>query len=511
MTPLWIIKHQRLLPSAFISFFPFTADPNVSSLHDNQLKNEINRIRKTFANSSYKTRFVVVLMSETSILDSADMEDRLAKIRRATGLDPKNSLFFLPPRSSDVEIRAFVDMVLSTLQPLCVEYYRELSKHARRKRNRGAVPPPTAPPTSGSSRILPSQGWNVRYEFKLGVLAEFRQEMDAAARNFDGAYEGLLSPDIFESIASWSPRWNEARLLADVIAIRILRSFLWNGQTTSAVRKWLQHRDRMRDLLDRRGKGSLQYGWKAWESRWATIMAELVQTSGLLALDPPSPSQSGVSEISIYLAPEKAVPVGERLFPWELLHHPGYWHVTSARYLFDRRRLAQEMPEEDRTSPGQSPASQVASKSYTYDTYLCPEPHQEFPLPGYTGVDHAGLIIDSLKLAAEAFKGRNQRRTVERLSFDVAREELQRGNWAGALKVLRPLWQTMSWRQEGWWGLVEEVCWALRDCAAHMEDAGSVLATEWELLCDGMSNRTLDLVDADDCCNSVYRQIRSIL
>ena len=39
----------------------------------------------------------------------------------------------------------------------------------------------------------------------------------------------------------------------------------------------------MRDLIDRRGKGSATYGWAAWESRWAQIMAELVQRAGLLA------------------------------------------------------------------------------------------------------------------------------------------------------------------------------------------------------------------------------------
>ncbi len=27
-----------------------------------------------------------------------------------------------------------------------------------------------------------------------------------------------------------------------------------------------------------------------------------------------------------------------------------------------------------------SPASQVASKAFTYDTYMCPDPHEEYPL-----------------------------------------------------------------------------------------------------------------------------------
>jgi hypothetical protein len=472
--PEWIEKHQDLVPSAYISFYKFTSDPKLATLHDNQLKTDINNTKRTFGQSGYKTRLIVAFLSESSVTKSPGVEERLANIRKATGLDPKTSLFFLPPQSSPVELRAFVNTILSTTYPLCIEYYRDLSKHARRKRNRGIIPPPTARPTSGTSQTLSSQGWNVRYDFKLGVFAEFRQEMDAAIRSYESGYETLLGPDVFEAIASWNPRWNEARLLADVFAIRILRCLLWNGNSTAAARQWYSHRERIRDFVDRRGKGSSTYGWEAWEARWATVMAETIKKVAIFDF------ASGTA--FFYLHPEKSIPIGERLKPLEYLHHPGYWFYLASQHLVRRRARALAIPEEDRAAPGSSPASQIASKTHTYDTYLCPHPHDENPLPGGEGVDHPLLIIQSLEKAIAEFEKRKQSRLVSELSIQLANESMKREDWSTALQILRPLWQKLSFRREGWWDAVEEVGWALRNAAAHVGDGGSIVAVDWELL-----------------------------
>ncbi|KAI9790282.1 MAG: hypothetical protein M1816_005307 [Peltula sp. TS41687] len=486
MTPLWITKHQDLLPSAFISFYNLTADPDISS-HDNELKEDILKVKQSLASSSSRSRYIVVLLSEASVLDISDLDDRLANIRRGAGLDPK-SLFLLPPQTSLAELRDFARTILSAIQPLCIEYYRDLSKHARRKRNRGAVPQPTVPPFRGTSQTLSGQGWNVRYDFKLGILAEFRQEMDAATRHYEGAYDMLLSQDVFESIASWSPRWNEARLLADIISVRVLRCLLWNNQTTSAVRRWQLHRAGVKDIVDRRGKGSANYGWEAWEAKWAKVMADLLQELAL--------PHGGDA---IYANPEKAIPVGERLSPWQHLHHAGYWFSLMTRHLYARQRFAEMIPEEDRTSPGQSPASQVANKAYLYDTYLCPEPHQEAPLHGREGVSHFQLIVDGLNMSLQVFEARGQKRVVERLKFEIAKEQMRHGLWTDAIQNLRSLWQNMSWRREGWWSVVQEVCWALRTCARQVGDADTIVSIEWELLNDLFPPRPDGRYDLANC------------
>ncbi|KAI9655315.1 MAG: hypothetical protein M1821_005462 [Bathelium mastoideum] len=482
MTPLWLEKHQFNVPAVFVSFITFSSDPNRNSLNDNHLKNEINNVKGVLTRSGHRTRYAVVLISEKSIVESPDIEERLSTIRRATGLDPKTSLFFLPPNTSRVELSTFATSLLSALQPVCIEYYRDLTKHARRKKNRGAVLPPTAPPTKGTSQALSALGWSIRYDFKGGIFAEFRQEMEAAGRNYNMALDTLLGSDgIFETTHSWSGRWEEARLLADALALRVIRCFLWNAQTTSAVQFWTRYRDAIKSLLDRRGKGTATYGWQVWMARWAKVMAELIQKVNVQGLRLPN-VRSGVDanaiqqQVILYAPAEKIFPVGERLPPWNLLAHPGYWFWLSARHAASRRKMAQEIPEEDRTPPGQSPAARVASRSQTYDCYLCPEPHVECT------VDHGARIRELLGLSSSEFAGRGQRRFAWRLDFDCAKELMKASKHFDACRILRPVWQGMTWRVEGWWRPAFEVIWNLYECARACNDVLLIVSTSWELL-----------------------------
>ncbi|KAJ5151832.1 hypothetical protein N7492_010127 [Penicillium capsulatum] len=481
LTPLWVTKHQDLIPAAVINFFPFSLDPNMNSLRDNQLKIEINGLKQEWVASGAKTRFLAVLISEEG--DGGyigEVDDRVAGIRRATNLDPK-SVFIIPPDATTSELKDFVKSLFSLLQPSVVEYYRDLSKHARRKRNRSSIPPPTAPPTSGTSQTLSSQGWNVRYEFKLGIFAEFRQEMDAACRNYESAYETLFGQEVFENIAGWNPRFDDARLLGDALAIRIIRCLLWTVQTTSAARFWVDHRLRTNDIVDRRGKGSKSYGWEAWEARWSMIMAQLMRRAGI----PFSSSELSNDEPQhpvIFNYPERTIPIGEPVNPWEQLHHEGYWLHRSARHTMSRRLLAEQIPAEDQVPPGQSPASQNANKSYLYDTYLAPEPHLEATRPGQTGFDHSRLVLSTLQDALEEFSKRQQTRKVERLSLELAEEYMRVGSWSEAHSILQPRWSSLSWRGAGWWHLMERFAWALRESALRVQDSETVLRVDWELL-----------------------------
>ncbi|CAO2650601.1 Nn.00g018930.m01.CDS01 [Neocucurbitaria sp. VM-36] len=508
IAPSWVAKHQHYVPSAYISFFDFTTDPITNSLHDNQLKTEINRVKSQIQKSEYRTRYVVVLLSNKTILEAPDIEERLAVIRRATGLDPKNSLFFLPPNTSQVELRAFVTSVLSTLQPICVEYYRDLTKHARRKKGRGNIPPPTAPPTRGTSQTLSYPGWGVRYDFKLGVLAEFRQEMDAAQRHYNFALDALFGPEgLFETTASWSPRWDEIRLLADIVALRHIRCQLWNNYPSSAAQTWLRYKIRLRDVLDRRGKGTTNYGWQAWEARWAQVMAQVIQRTELpiFSISQSNSESDALSHgvNSIYSPPEKQFPVGERLPPWELLHHAGYWLKLSADHAKRRYILAREMPEEDRTPPGMSPATKVSNRNQIYDQYLVPQPHEELPLPGTGGgFEHWKDILMKMKAAISEFKRRGQHRKVNQLRLEVARTLLHVKRFDGAFEVLRPLWETMNWRKEGWWSLASEVLWALHECALRVQNRETYVATEWELYSQTIPGKTRYKYDLMACLDA---------
>ncbi|KAK7420279.1 hypothetical protein QQZ08_010479 [Neonectria magnoliae] len=470
----WIEKHQDLVPSVYLCFYTLISDPTSTTLHDNHIKADINNLKSALARSGYKTRLAVVLLGESGsapLFLTDEVAERLENVRRGTALDPK-SVFYIPPQESPDELKGVIDSILGVLYTSAVEYYRDLGRHCRKKRSRGIAPQPTVPPTSGTSQTLSLSDWNFRYDFKSAVFAEFRQETDAALRSFEQAYEVLLGQDVLDIIPSWSPRWNEARLLSDVIATRCLRCHMWMGQTTLAVRRWQSHRDRISDFVDRRGRGTNNYGWQAWEARWAMVMANLIEKVGVPSLAP--------ATMTLFLQPEKAV-LGERLQPWELLHHTGYWYRIAARHLLARRRLALDIPEEDRTPPDASPASRVASKAYAYDTYMCPEPFQEYPLSG-KGVNHSQLIIECLEMASAQYQARKQVRVSGEISLECAREMANLERWEDAVELLRPFWEDMSFRSEGWWDISEDLCWIMRRAASGAGHADLVVAADWELM-----------------------------
>lgn len=239
-----------------LCFYNLTSDPTLATLHDNQLKTDINTVKNALSQSGYKTRLAVVILSDQSTNTVSQFQERLENIRRSTGLDPKASLFVLPTRRTEAELETAVDNVLAAIFDQALEYYRDLGRHVRKKRGRGVAPQPTIPPTSGTSHTLGLQGWHVRYDFKTAVLAEFRQEFDVSLRSYEQAYDTLLGIDVLETIPAWSPRFNDARLLADIIAIRALRCLLLSGQSTATVRRWQMHNDRICDIVDRKGRGT---------------------------------------------------------------------------------------------------------------------------------------------------------------------------------------------------------------------------------------------------------------
>ena len=503
-TPLWITKHQNRLPAVFITFFTLAADPNTSSLHDNRIKTEVGNIRGVFSSTNYKTKVVLVLVGEPGTETPFDVEERLGSIRRATGLDSRN-LFYLAPESSREAVNDFVTSILTSLQPFCVEYYRDLSKHTRRKRNRASVPPPTLAPILGTSQTLPSQGWNVRYEVKLGVFAEFRQEMDAACRNYESAYAGLFSHELFEMISNWSPRFNEARLLADAIAIRVLRCLLWTAQPNSAVRFWTKHRNRVRDLVDRRGKGSENYGWEAWEAIWSKSFAQTLAMAR--GVESSTADIVGSQQIkSQFFPPQKSIPLGERIAPWELLHHDGYWWNRAWKHIRKRRELAHQMPEEDRSSPGQSPASAIANRSHLYDTYLALEPHLEFPLGNKIGYNYSLDILNTIQSTTRSFSKFHQDRFVEQLRLEEAKEHLTEERWDDALLILRSLWPCLSWRRAGWWKMVVEAALIFREAAKQANDTESLLRLEWEAHSSAIPTSPGWKHNLDNCFDDIVMQ-----
>ncbi|KAI5253768.1 hypothetical protein E4T42_02684 [Aureobasidium subglaciale] len=489
MTPLWLAKHRSRIPAIYLSFLTLDSD----SSHDNALKNHINDTRNTIAKSGFKTRYAAVLVSDDAAISPLDFEERLAAIRRATSLDPKMSCFHFDVSDSQTDLPSFVSTVLRALQPVCVDYYRDLTKHSRRKRGRAAPPPITAAASRGTSQILTNNGWNVRYDFKLAIFAEFRQEMDVAQRHFESALEELFGPEgSLENTPSWSARWQEARLLCDIIAFRVLRCQMWRGMTSGAAESWYNYKERMRDLIDRRGKGAENsYGWEAWEARWAKMMAQLIEMADLPVFKPVDLSDPGeqTAAPAVYAPAEKLYSTMERMMPFHLLHHPGYWWRLACKHVMSRKRLAEAIPQEDRTLPSETSATQLASRTRTYDTYMVPQPHEEAPLSGHSTYDYLLDLQSQTERVESIMSNRGQARTVQQVKIELAREFYRAERFDEAFRTLQPIWDSMVWRREGWFDLALEVLELIYDSAGKTGNSKVRVESAWELTYQPLNTR----------------------
>ncbi|KAI4717560.1 hypothetical protein E4T48_06235 [Aureobasidium sp. EXF-10727] len=495
MTPMWLAKHQSRIPAVYLSFQTLHPDPN----NDAALKNHINDTKNAIAKSGFKTRYAVVLVSDDAAISPLDFEERLANIRRATSLDPKISCFHFDVSDSQTDLSSFVSSVLRALQPVCIDYYRDLTKHSRRKRGRPAPPPITAAASRGTSQILTVNGWNVRYDFKLAVFAEFRQEMDVAQRHYESALEELFGPEgSLEHTPSWSARWQEARQLCDIIAFRVLRCQIWRGMTSGAAESWYNYKERMRDLIDRRGKGTdNSYGWEAWEARWAKMMAQLIEMADLpvfksVDLSDPEDQTNG---LTIYAPAEKLYSTMERMMPFHLLHHPGYWWRLACKHLMARKRNAEAIPQEDRTLPSETTAAQLASRTRTYDTYMVPQPHEEAPLSGHSTYDYLLDLQSQTERVESIMSNRGQVRAVQQVKIDLAREFYKAERYDEVLQTLQPVWENMAWRREKWFDLAVEVLELIFDSAEKTGNTKLLAESAWELTYHPLkSRRNIDLL-----------------
>lgn len=116
-----------------------------------------------------------------------------------------------------------------------------------------------------------------------------------------------------------------------------------------------------------------------------------------------------------------------------------------------------------------------------YDTYLCREPADDVTMLIRNGPDEYTASLRTLQRSADYFAERDHIRAVERLQLEMARLHVRFNQWDRATRVLVPLWQTLSWRRAGWWKLLEEVDWLLRECARSVQDAETLISVEWEL------------------------------
>ncbi|KAH7883282.1 Gryzun, putative trafficking through golgi-domain-containing protein [Phlebopus sp. FC_14] len=492
IAPIWIRKHTSLVPSVFVLFLRLFETPHAKPRspldqqdpdhereraeeerkRDIELSTEVAR-RKGMT-SERGIKLTVVLMTSRRMLDDPSLESRLTFIRRQSGLDSRAALFVLSP-VSPAELIDFVRSLQDALYEPAVEYYTSHSKRVRRKRNRHSQtlssynPPSLVPVGAASTRPLRTEGWTVRYEYKMACFAEFRGEDEVALKHYQDAYTTLMI--MFGSTAILPPRtkrWAEAKVLADAINVKIVKLYLYNNEHALALSYHNLHMRRFADFSRGWGIGEETFEYWSWMSRQHRVLAELLEQGSRSTLT--FPNHGPASRAASALSPSALGPGGAPmdldavralgLNPSHALQHPGHYYYMAARCTEARRErfLASES------------MSQGASTA-----------------PGYANekkVDHLTIILELYTKSYELFRTYNSTASQGRLTLwiacRIAHTYYESGKFDMAVRFYERIAKT--YRREKWNAMLRPLFSTWYVCAQKLGDVELIVRLLVEMI-----------------------------
>ncbi|KAF8946811.1 hypothetical protein BGZ47_011325 [Haplosporangium gracile] len=515
ITPLWVRRHREQIPSVFIAVVglwdresivgnadngqrgfsdkgPLGVVDPMERDHDTALAQDLLERRK--ASQERGVKFAAVVMLQRSHMEDPSIEDRLNFVRKSAGLDIKNSFYVLPPSNSQ-EISDFALNLQRSQYEGSMNYYKEQVK--RHKKKRSNLPSTTASVRPGQQlnsggslqaqqQTLSVQGWMFRYDFKMGMFSECKQDIDNAVKFYESAY-GLLI-DMFAVTSTITPgtpglqartrRWAEAKVLADCLCLKICKFHLYLDAPSTALFNFRRHLIVFKAFSEswRMGDDSFEY-W-AWLGKQYRVFGDLLDigTKAGFKLPVPSPgsvvygSFAGMTEGSKDLNKFSGIGVGNGaagygigpsgdahvyngsvgggrgggthgpgagVNPMLVLQHAGYFYHQSANCSV-QRRLRFETAEEA------YPDSTVAP----VPTSTRPYPPTLQSMNAERTIDHLLLTIELLTKSYEQFKRHKASRMTLFLASEIAGTYYTAGKFEMALKFFERIGKT--YRKEGW-------------------------------------------------------------
>ncbi|PKC06517.1 hypothetical protein RhiirA5_419462 [Rhizophagus irregularis] len=521
--PIWVRKHREILPSVVVGFYDLWHHTSPDSIQEKEeisstqegtsesmdkekdyiLAMEINERRKSllergikFSASSMQINYELFIkdktMDERMFLKDQAMDERLANIRKVSGLDGRHA-FFVLPSSQYGDFQDFVTNLQKSLYEYGLNYYREHGKRVKRKRSRLPSPsgnfmrPPLSEKSSMSPQPLGIQGWMIRYDYKLATFAEFRQDMEAAIRYYESAYNLII--DLFAPQSSVTPgatglpirskRWVEARILADTISLKLCKLNLYVDSPSAALAQLNKHVSTFKDISNTRGIGEDTFEYWAWLSKQYRIFADILEIAirtGFTIPDPAKISHNttssdfrfSMSSMSSISSMSSNPNTGSGINPTMVLQHPGFYYFMAAKYNSLRRKHFLNL--------------EKYMKKEGVDNSILPP--QDI-LDAEQSIDHSTLTIELYTKSYEQFKAQKTGRMTLYLASEIANTYLDAGKYETALKFFERIAKT--YRKEHWHTILESILrWSLV-CAKDLGTWEKVVDYLIELLSDQFS------------------------
>ncbi|KAI8082919.1 Foie gras liver health family 1-domain-containing protein [Halteromyces radiatus] len=503
MTPQWITKHWNL-PSVVVGCYELwdwsqepgspppqrrETGPLASHLlidptereKDTILAHEINERRKYFQDKGIK--FAAVILRKGKHLDGPAIEERCSMIRKQSGLDAKTSFFTLGPGSIH-DLQEFVNILYRSLFESALQYYNNLIKRTRKKRSKlpslYQQPKPTSVTSLDDSRPLTNSGWTIRYDTKIALFQEFKQDIEGALKTLEITYTSLadyLTPgtNAVSGLHVRSKRWFEARSLSDCLNIKICQFYLYLNDSSSALAQLNGHLHMFQSYSAAWGMGEQSFEYWAWLSKQYRIFADVIDLAiqhGFKVPDPSSLTTSGFTNTPGSPHSGSGMSFGINDInvgcnPGAILQHPGFYYHLAAMCCAERRRRFLEMNRLEASKMGQQEPTMLSSL-----------------LDKERRMDHSSLTIELLTKSYEQFKRYHNGRMTLYLAAEIAGTYYETGKFEMALKFFERIGKT--YRKERWHTILTSILrWSLR-CAKELGSLERAIECLVELLSDAL-------------------------
>ncbi|ORY47827.1 hypothetical protein BCR33DRAFT_764198 [Rhizoclosmatium globosum] len=518
VTPAWIARHRSQAPCVLVAVARFaststsTSTSNAAKDDDALIIDKIKSLRKVAADRSAKLAVALILDAQPN-----EREHRIQALRRACALDSKNALFVFPPNA---DIGEFVNGLQRHLYEHAVAYYREHGRRIKKKKAKvgsgplgvsSRLPPPPAAVNLMDADIAPPTpqplsplGWSVRYDYKLAVFAEFRQDLETAIKHYEDCYSGLM--DLFwstlglgsfvggngaELLTPFSKRWVEAKVLADCVSIKICKLYLYADTPLPALQQHQKHLNNFKCLPEFAGdlstgtapsltvpglrnyaaavpgNGSFEY-W-AWVSKQCRVFGELIEIATKIGLRLPFPPPLSAPPLPTSTTQSiDPTPLTQgSTTPSAVIQHAGYYYYMSASAAEERWTRFKLIDERFRKVP---PLDTTSPRAQSELHCLATE----------RSLDHTAHTIELLTKSYEQFKRAKSGRMTLFLAAEIARVYESAGKSEMALKFFERIGKT--YRKENWPSVLAVILGLSVGCARKIGRVGAVVEGLVELL-----------------------------
>ncbi|XP_052847820.1 trafficking protein particle complex subunit 11 [Drosophila gunungcola] len=429
----WMLKHLHVLPSVVVLF----QDMEWNDLQWTEKQVQCASIVQALKNALQErnTRLCLVLLQKAAPLPPGEdllAAERAASLTNACGITSK-MLFILPHTE---HLTGYALRLESAFLDMAQSYYALMSKRIRNHRDQL-----TAAHTS----------LKIRHQFKLGFVAEMRQDFSTGQKHYFQAYANL------DEIRINDGNCLEIKTLAGFLNYKICRLMFKLKTPRDAINQFIIHVEKYKSRV---GFKDLAFEHHAWLSTQHSVFAELfceAIKNGLPALQ---------------------------------TQHPGIYYHKAAEYVMKRRDSAQEAYAAMQSSAEGTPVTNQNPLSLYTEFFgiravktgdLVAEQQANLQLCDQErGFNHSAGIIALLSQAMAQFKIYKCLRFRKKLAIDMAEEYLKSGDHAKALTLYSLM--LPDYRQEKWSTIFTDVLLKTLRCALLSGSVADYIACSVEAL-----------------------------